>query len=696
MKHKYCLSPHQDIRSRFEHDLPHIVALASSSRDETEFKQRLNKLLLSGNFHPDGVRNIARLIAYDGKTIFELSTESEIKLKTLSLLRQFLAGRLHDDHDVSVDFLTDLYHQFMRLHAPERSTPSPTQVLQWMKRWPSGLSKDVRTIRRENKERIIEQLIHRIERRHSTSNRYVFPEGCSDKEKRCLMSTWWDDHRFHLTFAVKNADELNRMLGHTLSEETMQTYRKAREKGIPVFVTPYYLSLLNPTGRGYDDQTLRSYVLYSPELVDTYGKIRAWEKEDVIEVGKPNAAGWLLPDGHNIHRRYPEVAILIPDSMGRACGGLCASCQRMYDFQSERLNFNFEDLKPKESWEIRLRKLMKYFEEDTQLRDILITGGDALMSQNKTLRHILDAVYKMAINKRNANLKRPNGEKYAEMQRVRLGSRLPVYLPMRINDELLTILREFKAKASAVGIKQFVIQTHFQSPLEVTPEAREALRRILSTGWSITNQLVYNVAASRRGHTAKLRKTLNALGVLCYYTFSVKGFEENYAVFAPNSRSMQEQQEEKALGKLDRKTEAEFLSLLHNSNDRGDAIRHFCEARDLPFVATDRNVLNLPGIGKSMTFTLAGITPDGKRVLEFDHDHTRRHSPMIGRIGKVFIRENKSILQYMLQLHKMGEKPEHYADIWHFTEGKTESRFPLYDYPKSDLRTTPEYSHCVL
>ena len=86
MKHKYCLSPHQDIRSRFEHDLPHIVALASSSRDETEFKQRLNKLLLSGNFHPDGVRNIARLIAYDGKTIFELSTESEIKLKTLSLL----------------------------------------------------------------------------------------------------------------------------------------------------------------------------------------------------------------------------------------------------------------------------------------------------------------------------------------------------------------------------------------------------------------------------------------------------------------------------------------------------------------------------------------------------------------------------------------------------------------------------------
>mgnify|MGYP006964440637 FL=1 len=63
--------------------------------------------------------------------------------------------------------------------------------------------------------------------------------------------------------------------------------------------------------------------------------------------------------------------------MGRACGGLCASCQRMYDFQSRRLNFELEKLKPKENWNTRLRKLMDYFEHDTQIRDILITGGDA-------------------------------------------------------------------------------------------------------------------------------------------------------------------------------------------------------------------------------------------------------------------------------------------------------------------------------
>lgn len=69
------------------------------------------------------------------------------------------------------------------------------------------------------------------------------------------------------------------------------------------------------------------------------------------------------------------------------------------------------------------------------------------MSQNATLRKILEAVYKMAVRKRKANESRPEGEKYAELQRVRLGSRLLAYLPLRVTDELVGILREFKEKA---------------------------------------------------------------------------------------------------------------------------------------------------------------------------------------------------------------------------------------------------------
>ena len=584
MKQKNKMLSHKDVKTLFETRLTQLTSLAAESRNETIFKNKLNDYLLSAHIkNPIAAKNIARLIENDSKTIYELSTEKEIEIKTISLLWQFLTNRITDE-ETSVDLWLDLYQQFLRLYHVPNNIPNEKQIRQWMKRWPGGLNEDVRAIRNANKERIISLLIKKIENRHAPSSRYVFPEGINDEEKRQWVNQWWNEARFHLALAIKSPTELNKMLGNSLSEETMQLYQQARKKGMPFFITPYYLSLLNPTGKGYDDAAIRSYILYSPQLINTYGKIHAWEKEDVVEAGKPNAAGWLVPDGHNIHRRYPEVAILIPDSMGRACGGLCASCQRMYDFQSERLNFNFEELKPKESWDKRLRKLMEYFENDTQLRDILITGGDALMSQNKTLRNILEAVYKMAVRKRNANLKRPEGEKYAELQRVRLGSRLPVYLPMRINEELMDILKEFKTKASAIGIKQFLIQTHFQTPLEVTPEAKEAIRKILAAGWTITNQLVYNVAASRRGHTAKLRKVLNELGVICYYTFSVKGFEENHAVFTPNSRSLQEQHEEKILGKLNKEDETEFLTLLRGNNDRATAVKKFCTEKNIPFV----------------------------------------------------------------------------------------------------------------
>ena len=239
---------------------------------------------------------------------------------------------------------------------------------------------------------------------------------------------------------------------------------------------------------------------------------------------------------------------------------------------------------------------------------------------------------------------------------------------MRINDELVEILREFKEKASAAGVKQFIIQTHFQTPLEVTPEAKEAIRKILSAGWIITNQLVYTVAASRRGHTTRLRQVLNSLGVMCYYTFSVKGFNENYAVFAPNSRSMQEQQEEKIYGRMTPEQAEELYKILETKTgtekdmkekeEVAKQLRRFMRKHHLPFLATDRSVLNLPAIGKSMTFQLVGLTEEGKRILCFEHDGTRRHSPIIDRMGQIYIVENKSLAAYLRQLAKMGEDPE--------------------------------------
>lgn len=692
MKQKNKAVTLHEVRLLFENKFPELLAGAVDSPDEASFRQKIDAYLSDASWNAEGVRVVRRLLEYDGRVIHELSVGEDVKVETLALLWRFLSGRIGED-EISPDFALELYHQFSRLHDGPSGVPEKEDVLRWMRRWPDGLNEQVRAIREANKERIMALLVRKIEHRPASSGRYVFPEGCSEAEKLGWVSRWWGEARFHLSMAVKSATELNRMLDGTLSGETLRIYQQAQEKGIPVFVTPYYLSLLNPTGKGYDDAAIRSYVIYSSRLVETFGGIRAWEREDIVEEGKPNVAGWLLPGGHNIHRRYPEVAILIPDTMGRACGGLCASCQRMYDFQSRRLNFELEKLKPKENWNTRLRKLMDYFEHDTQIRDILITGGDALMSRNATLRNILDAVCKMAVRKRQANLSRPDGEKYAELQRVRLGTRLPVYLPMRVDDELLDILRDFRQKAVEAGITQLFVQTHFQSPLEVTPESREAIRRILSTGWAVTNQLVYNVAASRRGHTAKLRKVLNSLGVICYYTFTVKGFEENYEVFAPNARSLQESAEEKAWGRLAPEAEHDFLESLDGAPNKAVAVRQFCAAHDVPFLATDRSVLNLPGIGKSMSFALVGVDAKGRRILRFDHDRTRRHSPIIDRVHEVYIRENKPVYRYLLQLQDMGEDMGEYETLWAYTEGETERRFPFFEYPVPDFSVTGRYTN---
>ena len=698
------------LKQIYTQEMPGLVEMAAVSPTVEDFKAGLLKHLDScgvvNEVAEEAREQIRLLLQYDGQDVHELSTGQDISVQTIRLLYQFLTEKL-ENIEMPTDLFVELFQLFKRLQGESVPLPSPQRIKSRNDRWDTGLDEEVREMRDENKERMLHLLIQKIENRKSKpSVRFHFEEGMSYEEKYQLVSKWWGDFRFHLSMAVKSPAELNRFLGNSLSSETMYLLNRARKKGMPFFATPYYLSLLNVTGYGYNDEAIRSYILYSPRLVETYGNIRAWEKEDIVEAGKPNAAGWLLPDGHNIHRRYPEVAILIPDTMGRACGGLCASCQRMYDFQSERLNFEFETLRPKESWDSKLRRLMTYFEQDTQLRDILITGGDALMSQNKTLRNILEAVYRMAVRKQRANLERPEGEKYAELQRVRLGSRLLAYLPMRINDELVDILREFKEKASAVGVKQFIIQTHFQTPLEVTPEAKEAIRKILSAGWIITNQLVYTVAASRRGHTTRLRQVLNSLGVVCYYTFSVKGFNENYAVFAPNSRSMQEQQEEKIYGQMTPEQAEELYKILETKVSAGineekpkeDAdtakqIRRFMRKHHLPFLATDRSVLNLPAIGKSMTFQLVGLTEEGKRILRFEHDGTRHHSPIIDQMGQIYIVENKSLAAYLRQLSKMGEDPEDYASIWSYTKGETEPRFSLYEYPDFPFRITDKMSN---
>jgi lysine 2,3-aminomutase len=648
----------QRVKRLYLKKLNHLTKMACVAPRFSAFRDALREDILARTTkrNKKDADRLLNLLDYDGQRITELSTGKEIKIDTIKQLWLFL--RSDAKCCANFDFLTDVYNLLCLFYRPQDSEPlSLKQLNMFINKWPTGICKVVSKEQEANKKRIIEVLIHKIENRTAVHSPYRFDKKVSWAKKYIQVRHWWTDYRFQLSMAARTPEEINAYLGHSLSEKVLNTLAKARQKKMPFFATPYYLSLLD-VNHIYDDAAIRSYVIYSDELVDTFGDIRAWEREDIVEDGKPNAAGWLLPDGNNIHRRYPDVAILIPDSIGRACGGLCASCQRMYDFQSGRLNFNFDALKPKEQWGQKLQRLMQYFENDSQLRDILITGGDALMSRNQTLKTILEAVYDMAKRKREANIQRKDGYKYAELQRVRLGSRLPVYLPMRITNELTDILADFKKKAAEIGVEQFYIQTHFQSPLELTTDSLHAIKLLQEAGWTVTNQMVFTAAASRRGHAAGLRKALTEAGVVPYYTFTVKGFNENYAVYAPNARSMQEANEEKRLTG-----------------------------------GSDRNVLNLPGIGKSMTFCTVGIMPDGRRILKFEHDHSRKHSPIIEKMGDVFIAENKSINAYLNQLKGMGEPIGNYSSIWGYTEGVTEPRNPLYEYPLSSLSITREITN---
>ncbi len=590
------------------------------------------------------------------------------------------------------DFFIDMIMLFRQLRGESKQQAfSLDRVVSWMDRFPSGMDPRIVQVREENKQRIISILMDRIGGGEIESSRYFFEPGLSTSKKLEKMQRWWEDYKFHLRFAVRSPEMLNEMLDNSLDPDTMKILKDAEKVGIPFFVNPYYLSLLHvrvPYFAVGADLAIRHYILYSKQLVEEFGNIVAWEKEDQVEPGKPNAAGWLLPEGHNIHRRYPEVAILIPDTMGRACGGLCSSCQRLYDFQGGRLNFNLDKLAPGEKWSEKLKKLMQYFEEDAQLRDILITGGDGLMSSDKSLKHLLDEIFEMAGRKKKKNETLPEGEKLAELVRVRIGTRLPVYLPHRISLNLIKILREFKEKATSVGIKQFLIQTHFESPMEVTPESSMAVQRLIAAGWTVTNQLVFTVAASRRGHSAKLRKVLNDVGVLPYYTFTVKGYMENNAGFAPNARVVQEQLEEKVAGQIEEKYYDTIRGFPEEANlmvENVEALRRFA---GLPFLATDRNVLNLPGVGKSLTFRVIGITRYGRRILEFDHDETRHHSPIIHKMGKVIIIESKSIHEYLKQLEELGEVREDYDGLYGYSIGQTERRIPVYDYPDYSYQPT--------
>lgn len=213
--------------------------------------------------------------------------------------------------------------------------------------------------------------------------------------------------------------------------------------------------------------------------------------------------------------------------------------------------------------------------------------------------------------------------------RIRIGTRTPVVLPMRWNDELLGMLAKYHNPPNL----EIAIITHFEHSYEITPLAMEAVQKIRKLGMSVYNQEVFTLHNSRRFESAKLRRDLKSIGVDPYYTFNMKGKEETRRYMVPIARILQERKE---------------------------------EARLLPGLdRTDEPVFNVPKLGKNhlrawQDHRLVMILPDGSRVYEF-HPWEKNITPI-----PPYNYVDVPIYDYLEELAARGENIRDYRTIWFY------------------------------
>ena len=276
----------------------------------------------------------------------------------------------------------------------------------------------------------------------------------------------WADWRWHLRNRINTTKILKELINLTPREieeidRTGTRYRWA--------VSPYYLSLINPADP--TDPIRRQAVPSILEYKDTYGKIDPMDEEYT----SPAAS---------INRRYPDRLII---NVTNQCAMYCRHCQR-------RRNIGEKDLAaPRE----QIEEALRYIRKNKEIRDVLLTGGDGFMLSNKNIAWLL--------------------EQLADIPHVeikRFGTRTPVTLPYRIDDELCQILSRHLP---------VYVNTHFNHPLEVTPAARNACLKLARSGVALGNQAVLLKGINNDAFTMrKLNQELLRIMVRPYYLFHAK------------------------------------------------------------------------------------------------------------------------------------------------------------------------------
>ncbi|MGH7294996.1 MAG: KamA family radical SAM protein, partial [Polyangiaceae bacterium] len=245
----------------------------------------------------------------------------------------------------------------------------------------------------------------------------------------------WRDWRWQLRHAVSSPDELARALPLTAPE--LEGARRAAREGLPLRITPYYLSLVD---RDDPRCPIRRQCVPDAREAETVPGDLADPLGEVAHEVAPHLV-----------QRYPDRVLLLATDR---CALYCRFCTRSRMVGGGEGAVSLEALAPAVAW----------LRDHPEVRDVIVSGGDPLAMATDRLARVVAAVRSVP-----------------SVETIRLATRVPVTLPMRITRELVRALRPHHP---------LWVMTHFNHPRELTPESVAACERLVDAGFPVMNQAV--------------------------------------------------------------------------------------------------------------------------------------------------------------------------------------------------------------
>ncbi len=274
----------------------------------------------------------------------------------------------------------------------------------------------------------------------------------------------WNDWHWQVKNRITTVDELKKYI--PLSREEEDGILRCLEE-MRMAITPYYLSLIDPNDphdpiRKQSIPTIYELNRSSSDLEDPLH-----EDVDSPVVG--------------LTHRYPDRVLLL---VTENCSMYCRHCTR-------RRFAGHHDKAPPDT---QLEQCIEYIKDTPKIRDVLLSGGDALLISDKKLEWILRKL-----------------KEIPHVEIIRIGSRAPVVLPQRITSELCEMLKQYHP---------IWLNTHFNHPNEITPESTIACEMLADAGIPLGNQSVLLRGVNDCIHiTKKLVHELVKIRVRPYYIY---------------------------------------------------------------------------------------------------------------------------------------------------------------------------------